>query len=500
VHVVLADGGFDFTGRENFQELLCRQLLLGQMVTALSILRKGGVFLCKVFDTFLPFTVHLLWILRTHFETFSLVKPNQSRPANSERYVVCTGLLEEQPAVIEYLHKVNASMIRNKHALQQVATTAALKAGLGVSDEHKHDRMVTSIVDNQLMQKDVEFIDYVCNFSTGFASRQVSALHRLKKYVEDQQLMSDNGHKVRLQCLTYWQVKEYPPTKALDFDPLVKAYYDNNTPWYIEKNPDLGATILNRQSTPFFKNNQSETWFKNVCLREITSAIGYTPFSSTTEAEKALVYKAMKAQKSTKALDRASLTAGMKQALLMVPPLARPRDWYAHVLPRGGTRYILLSAFHGLYLCGKRKKMEAFPFPDVSLPADTILDVVKVNDVFYVLDAWTMIDELQFFKKRTRFADRVELTGMLIDTVNQRHLRHANPLRLPELLNLPAFRALSSSASSAPVGAPANVPSKDFDIWFSRGNGPKPAPCIEWKWSKAGLADVRSFLKYVLCL
>ena len=69
--------------------------------------KKGGNFVCKIFDVFTPFTVDLLFILYKHFEHFSIVKPVTSRPANSERYVVCKNLLEFQPKVIEYLFHVN---------------------------------------------------------------------------------------------------------------------------------------------------------------------------------------------------------------------------------------------------------------------------------------------------------------------------------------------------------------------------------------------------------
>lgn len=44
--------------------------------------------MCKLFDTFLPFTVHLLLIAKMHFRKIALIKPNQSRPANSERSAV----------------------------------------------------------------------------------------------------------------------------------------------------------------------------------------------------------------------------------------------------------------------------------------------------------------------------------------------------------------------------------------------------------------------------
>lgn len=84
--MMMADGGFSVEGRENEQERLSQQLVLCQFVMALSVLRQGGVFVCKLFDTFLPVTVHCLLILKMHFTNFAIIKPNQSRPANSERY------------------------------------------------------------------------------------------------------------------------------------------------------------------------------------------------------------------------------------------------------------------------------------------------------------------------------------------------------------------------------------------------------------------------------
>lgn len=120
LHVVMADGGFSVVGRENLQEYLSRQLVLCQFLTALATLQKGGVFVCKLFDSFLPFTVDLLFILRQHFTHFSLIKPNQSRPANSERYVVAHGLKQFQPAVVEYLFAANdrINLLKRSHRSQ----------------------------------------------------------------------------------------------------------------------------------------------------------------------------------------------------------------------------------------------------------------------------------------------------------------------------------------------------------------------------------------------
>lgn len=85
VHTVLADGGFDVSGHESIQELLSKQLYLCQFLCAINILRIGGNFVCKLFDTFTDFSVGLIHLVSTLFGQLSIVKPITSRPANSER-------------------------------------------------------------------------------------------------------------------------------------------------------------------------------------------------------------------------------------------------------------------------------------------------------------------------------------------------------------------------------------------------------------------------------
>ena len=47
------------------------------------------VFVLKVFDVFLQPTVELIYLLSCFYEHVYIVKPNTSRYANSEKYVVC---------------------------------------------------------------------------------------------------------------------------------------------------------------------------------------------------------------------------------------------------------------------------------------------------------------------------------------------------------------------------------------------------------------------------
>ena len=77
--------GISVEGEENKQELLTKQLVMCQFACALSILRKGGHFVCKIFDMFTPFLVGLIYLLYRCFDKVCIIKPVTSRPANSER-------------------------------------------------------------------------------------------------------------------------------------------------------------------------------------------------------------------------------------------------------------------------------------------------------------------------------------------------------------------------------------------------------------------------------
>jgi 23S rRNA U2552 (ribose-2'-O)-methylase RlmE/FtsJ len=89
--LVTADGGFDFSSGYNEQETQAQRLIFSEIVTAFSVQKEGGSFVCKVFDLFSTITVKMLYLVCIYYEEVSLVKPKVSRPANSERYIVAKG-------------------------------------------------------------------------------------------------------------------------------------------------------------------------------------------------------------------------------------------------------------------------------------------------------------------------------------------------------------------------------------------------------------------------
>lgn len=93
VNLVTADGGFDFSDDFNNQEQKSYRIIFCECIGALSTLKQGGMFICKIFDTFSRTTISILQMLKAHFSKVIVTKPNTSRPCNSEKYIVCEGFL-----------------------------------------------------------------------------------------------------------------------------------------------------------------------------------------------------------------------------------------------------------------------------------------------------------------------------------------------------------------------------------------------------------------------
>jgi len=88
-HFATADGGFDYSTDFNRQEVNSCKIIYSETVIALNVLRKGGSFVCKVFDLFSYSMVQIMYLLYSVFEKVIIYKPETSRPANSEKYIVC---------------------------------------------------------------------------------------------------------------------------------------------------------------------------------------------------------------------------------------------------------------------------------------------------------------------------------------------------------------------------------------------------------------------------
>ena len=87
--IITSDGGFDFSSDFNNQEILSQPLILAEILYAIAFQEIGGMFVLKMFDCFTLLTVQYLYLLTSVYEKVYVYKPNTSRMANSEKYIVC---------------------------------------------------------------------------------------------------------------------------------------------------------------------------------------------------------------------------------------------------------------------------------------------------------------------------------------------------------------------------------------------------------------------------
>ncbi|CAM4677030.1 unnamed protein product [Leuciscus chuanchicus] len=202
LHFLMADGGFSVEGQENIQEILSKQLLLCQFLTAMSVVRPGGHFVCKTFDLFTPFSVGLIYLLYLCFERVSLFKPVTSRPANSERYVVCKGLKPGTDAVREYMFTIN----------------------LKLNQFRDSDRDVTEVVPLDIIKGDTDFFQFMINSNESHCAVQIKALAKIHAYVRDTTLFETKQADIRKECLKLWEVPDKARVTHPSSDPKAKFY------------------------------------------------------------------------------------------------------------------------------------------------------------------------------------------------------------------------------------------------------------------------------------
>lgn len=114
--LITADGGFDFSIDFNNQEINVVKLLFAQIAFALCMQKKNGSFILKIFDVFMYHTIDLLYLLSSFYEKVYITKPQTSRYANSEKYIVCKNFLFNSNAEFyPYIYNCFYNMTNNQN-------------------------------------------------------------------------------------------------------------------------------------------------------------------------------------------------------------------------------------------------------------------------------------------------------------------------------------------------------------------------------------------------
>lgn len=101
--LVTADAGIDYSFDFALQEHTSANLILCQIAFGCAMLKSGGTFIVKMFDISTSFSVDMMYFLSLAFDNVHMFKPNTSRYANSERYIVCQGFrLEGDVRLVDF--------------------------------------------------------------------------------------------------------------------------------------------------------------------------------------------------------------------------------------------------------------------------------------------------------------------------------------------------------------------------------------------------------------
>lgn len=201
VHFMMSDGSFSIEGQENTNEITSKQLYLCQCRIALMIVRTGGHFVTKLFNLLTPFSVGLIYLMYKCFDSICIFKPNTSKPATSERYLVCKGKKANTHEIMNYLGEANAALLR-------------------ASSESNQNNEVIQLVPFTVLQADTVFMKYLKNSNDILGRRQILYLSKIAAFYENPSLVEPKQNMLRDKCLKHWNLSD---ERIQPYNPLNKV-------------------------------------------------------------------------------------------------------------------------------------------------------------------------------------------------------------------------------------------------------------------------------------
>ena len=199
--MITGDGGFDFSLDFNNQERDMSKLLFGQIAYALSMQKLGGSFILKIFDCFMPHTMDMLALLSSFYSKVYITKPQTSRYANSEKYVVCKG----------FLHSTS-------HAFASILRQTMV-------DMLTHDRVSTVNVCRFLsVPLSMTFVLRMEEYNAIFGQQQIENIHYTLSLMENKNRDEkiDGLIKTNVQRSVNWCIKYNVPYQAGVVEPFLR--------------------------------------------------------------------------------------------------------------------------------------------------------------------------------------------------------------------------------------------------------------------------------------
>jgi len=195
MEIVTGDERFDFSIDYNKQENLALHLIYAQIIYAIFLQKKNGYFILKIFDTFTSASVDLLYILSCFYEKVNIMKPNTSRSANSEKYVICSNF------------KYNDT----SYYVKEFSTTLAMLNNIDLNNTYI----------NRFLDFDINFkyISTIREINTILSQQQINNINKTLKLIENTERKREKytaQQYKNIQKCTQWCIKYQIPYNKFD--------------------------------------------------------------------------------------------------------------------------------------------------------------------------------------------------------------------------------------------------------------------------------------------
>ena len=154
---ITGDGGFDFSIDFNKQEENSLNLIVAEIFFAIVLQKKGGSFVLKVFDTFSSLSIQILYLLCYLYDNVYITKPLPSRPANSERYIVCINF-----KMVPNIDKLIQNIFNKFYLIKQ--------------------SNITSIINNEISNS---FLEKIKEINAIFGQSQIENIMNILTFIQD---------------------------------------------------------------------------------------------------------------------------------------------------------------------------------------------------------------------------------------------------------------------------------------------------------------------------
>lgn len=141
----------------------------------------------------------------------AIIKPNTSRPANSERYIVFKNKLDNCECIENFLFKINCSLdsfeLALKQELEGQSPPANEYSSLIREDFHQ-------LIPLETIKADGAFYSYICHSNNTLGKRQIHFLCKERAFAANPHLVDNRQNNLRRKCLQLWKIPSRPPVPS----------------------------------------------------------------------------------------------------------------------------------------------------------------------------------------------------------------------------------------------------------------------------------------------